>query len=48
MGSMSDLRLTLVAQFDDLVRNGRIITEGIEGGMLSTEKQLNINISALL
>ena len=29
---MAEYRLSLVAQYDDLVRNGRVLTQGIEAG----------------
>lgn len=32
MGSMSDPRLSLVAQFDELVRNGSVLNTGLETG----------------
>ena len=30
-----EYRLSLVAQFDDLVRNGRVLSQGIEAGKIN-------------
>ena len=35
---MTACRLSLVAQFDDLVRNSSVLTAGIEAGMLIEQK----------